>query len=503
MWRWHLVEDLWADLRYAVRQWRRTPAFAIAAIVTLAVGIGANTAVFSLVNGLILRPLPFPNADRLVAVASVDRRTGDGDSISYPNFFDMRRDTRTLSHLASYRATDMTLTGRGLPVHLRGQIVSWELFQTLDVAPALGRAFVADDEKPGTRVVVLGHETWTRIFGADPAIVSTAITLNGEPHVVAGVAPEGFVVPHRTRAHPDLDDAFDRSHLGDQRAGDRAARCADARDHRATGPGGLDGAGAGRDGRHRRHPWFGSSPTKTRTCPTTTVRPEIARLLGPLRPGVLLLWGAVGLVLLLACANVSNLLVARTADREREFDVRLALGGSRGRIVRQLIAENLLLGLAGSAAGIAVAYGVLGVLLPLADGLPTIDQVALDLRVLLFAAAVAVARHGARDRGASRAAHARRPHARASDDEPHGRGRAPADARRGRRRAGGGQPGAAERGNVADLGPRRGAAARSGLQARAPDGLRPVRSRATNPPGACSSTAISPSASPPSAGSRA
>ncbi len=149
VWRWQLVEDAWADLRYATRQWRRTPAFTCAALVTLALGIGANTAVFSVVNGVVLQPLPFPSPERLVSVQSVDRRSGSSDSLSYPNFFDVRRSARTLSHISCYRGYDFTLTGRGLPVHLRGQIVSWEFFQTLEVAPALGRGFLPADEQPG------------------------------------------------------------------------------------------------------------------------------------------------------------------------------------------------------------------------------------------------------------------------------------------------------------------------------------------------------------------
>jgi predicted permease len=390
VWRWHAVEDLWADLRYAVRQWRRTPAFAAAAIVTLAVGIGANTAVFSIVNGLVLRPLPYPHPEQLVAVASIDRRTGDGDSLSYPNFFDMRRETRTLRHLASYRATDMTLTGRGLPLHLRGQIVSWELFQALDVVPALGRAFVRDDEKSGARVVVLSHHAWTRHFGADPRLVGTAVTFNGEPHVVAGVAPEGFVFPiERDPTEVWVTLAVDHdSATNEPVTRQRGARMLETIGRLAPGvsieqaQAEMNAIAASLVNRH---------PDQNANVPTTSVRPEIQRLLGPLRHGVLLLWGAVGLVLLIACANVSSLLVARTADRAREFDVRLALGGSRGRIVRQLAAENLLLGLTGSAAGIAVAYGALGVLVPLAEGLPRIEGVSLDMRVLIFAALVAIA----------------------------------------------------------------------------------------------------------------
>ena len=390
VWRWHLVEDAWADLRYAWRQWQRAPAFAIATLVTLALGIGANTFVFSVVNAVVLRPLPFPAADRLVSVQSIDRRSQSPDGLSYPNFFDFRRNTRTLAHIASYRSADFTLTGRGLPVHLRGQIVSWEFFQTLDVNPALGRAFVPADEQPGARVVVLSHDTWTRHLGADPAIVGQAIVVSGAPHVVAGVAPAGFSFPvdqrptelWTTLAHDAS--AGTRTPVTEQ----RGARMLDTIARLAPGVS-IQQASAEIDG--IAGSLMRQFPDQNANVEHADVRSAIDRILGPMRAGVLMLWGTVGLVLLIACANVSNLLVARTADREREFDVRLALGGSRGRIVRQLVIENLLLGACGSVAGVVVAYAGLRVMLPLADGLPRIGEVDIDVRVLIFAALVAVA----------------------------------------------------------------------------------------------------------------
>jgi predicted permease len=390
VWRWQLVEDAWADLRYATRQWRRTPAFTCAALVTLALGIGANTAVFSVVNGVVLRPLPFPSPERLVSVQSVDRRSGSPGGLSYPNFFDFRRATRTLSHIASYRNADFTLTGRGLPVHLRGEIVSWELFQALQVVPALGRAFVPADEQAGSRAVIPSYNMWATHLGGDPAVVGQAIIVDGEPHVVAGVAPAGFSFPIR---HQPVEiwttlarDAASgtRTPVTEQ----RGARMLDTIARLAPGAS-LEQARAEMDGIAAR--LLRQHPDNNANVPNTDVRYEIARLLGPMREGVLLLWGTVGLVFLIACANVSNLLVARTADRQREFDVRLALGGSRRRIIRQLVAENLLLGGCGSALGVAVAYVGLRLLLPLADGLPRLEEVTLDGRVLLFAALVAVA----------------------------------------------------------------------------------------------------------------
>ena len=246
------------------------------------------------------------------------------------------------------------------------------------------------DEQPGARVVVLSHDTWTRHLGADPAIVGQAIVVSGAPHVVAGVAPAGFSFPvdqrptelWTTLAHDAS--AGTRTPVTEQ----RGARMLDTIARLAPGVS-IQQASAEIDG------IAGSLtrqfPDQNANVEHADVRSAIDRILGPMRAGVLMLWGTVGLVLLIACANVSNLLVARTADREREFDVRLALGGSRGRIVRQLVIENLLLGACGSVAGVVVAYAGLRVMLPLADGLPRIGEVDIDVRVLIFAALVAVA----------------------------------------------------------------------------------------------------------------
>ncbi len=196
VWRWARVEDAWADARSAVRQLRRTPSFTLAAVVTLALGVGANVVVFSVIQAVLLAPLPFPDAGRLVSVRLIDQRdVAHPDAVSYPIFFDFRRGTRTLDHLVSFRDDEMTLTGRGEPVKLPGQIVSWDLFPALGVSPALGRGFTAGEEQKGQHVVVLGHELWTERFGADRAIVGRAVTLDGEPYTVVGVAPSGFNFP--------------------------------------------------------------------------------------------------------------------------------------------------------------------------------------------------------------------------------------------------------------------------------------------------------------------
>ncbi len=199
VWRWSLVEDFWSDVRYAARQLRRTPAFAAAAIVTLAVGVGANTAVFSVVDAMMLRPLPYPNADRLMSLRLLDRREeGRAGQLDYPTFFDMRQ-AGVFEHLTSYREASFTLTGGDSPVQLEGAVVGWDLFETLGVRPAAGRGFLASEEAPGTRAVVISHEMWATRLRSDPAIVGQALSLDGLPHLVVGVAPLGFRYPAERR----------------------------------------------------------------------------------------------------------------------------------------------------------------------------------------------------------------------------------------------------------------------------------------------------------------
>jgi putative ABC transport system permease protein len=390
VWRWNGLEDLWDDIRYAVRQLRSTPSFAAAAVVTLALGIGANAAVFSVVRGVLLRPLPFPAADRLVAVQSIDVRGGPHPtSLSYPIFFDFRR-SRVFAGIASYRDEQFTLNGRDGPQVLDGQIVSSNLFDVLATPPAVGRGFQRADELPGARVVVLGHALWRSQFGGDDAIVGRAITIDGQPHVVAGVAPEGFAYPIGTRPVEiwttlarDASSATVQP-ITEQRGARLLKAVARLRpnDTIARAQERLDAVAAALAHQY---------PDENGNVPRTSLLPELESLLGNARAPMLVLWGAVVLVLLAACANIANMLLARTADRERELGIRMAIGGSRGRVIRQLVTENFVIGLAGSVAGLIVARGFLALLLPAAaDMLPRASDVSVDLGVVLLAVVLAL-----------------------------------------------------------------------------------------------------------------
>src|SRR5262245_59253663 len=196
VWRWTWIEELVSDARYAIRQLRGAPAFTLASVLTLALGIGANTAVFSVVNAVILRPLPFPDPDRLVSLQSRSTRGAPHpEDLSYPNFFDFRASNHVFEHLVSYRDEELGLSGAGEPINLRAQIVSWDLFPALRVQTALGRGFLPEEEQAGRRVVVLSHQLWTDRFGADPSIVGKSVALNRQPYTVVGVAPRGFNFP--------------------------------------------------------------------------------------------------------------------------------------------------------------------------------------------------------------------------------------------------------------------------------------------------------------------
>jgi putative ABC transport system permease protein len=391
VWHYAPVEELLADLRYALRQLRRAPAFAAAAIVTLALGIGANTAVFSVVNAVVLRPLPFPDSHRLVSVLvrSTQGGTPHPEELSYPQFFEFRKHTAAIEHLVSYHDTSMALSGAGDAVNVPSEIVSWDLFDALRVQPLAGRAFQPDDEAAAAHTVILGYQLWRAKFNADPSIVGRTVSLNREPYTVIGVAPRDFVFPLGNRdvqlwTTLAVDARSNTKEPMTEQAGARFLQ-AIARLRpgisipRATAE--LDSveAALGRQ-----------DPDNYLQVPSTWITPAVDSLVGDSRRPILILLGAVGLVLLVACANVANLLLARTAEREREFAVRASIGAGRGRIVRQLLTESFTLALAGSAAGILLAIaGVKAVARLAAGSIPRIEEASIDGRVLAFSIALA------------------------------------------------------------------------------------------------------------------
>jgi predicted permease len=382
---------LFQDLRYAVRQLRSAPAFAIAAVLTLALGIGANTAVFSVVNAVLLKPLPYADPDRLVAVESLDMRVPVPNSMSYPDFFDFRSRNRTLEHLVTGRDTNLVLTGEGQPTQLDGEMVTWDLFPALGLRPELGRGFLESEEAAGTHVAILSHKLWQERFGGDRGIVGRTITLDRKAYTVVGVAPAGFVFPvnePNTQLWTSI--AEDRvAPPGDQPMAEQRG----AHMLRALGrlKPGVSIEQARADLNVIAAALAKQYPDSNTNFREASVRPALEPVVGDSRQPLLILLGAVGLVLLIACGNMANLLLARTANRRHEMAIRAAIGASRARVIRQLLTESLLLSLLGGAAGTALAEYTLRVVLPLGgQSIPRLAEATVDLRVLGFSLSLAL-----------------------------------------------------------------------------------------------------------------
>jgi putative ABC transport system permease protein len=383
-----ILENVWRDIRLAFRQLRKSPSFTITAIVTLALGIGANTATFSVVDAVMLRPLPYDHPDQLVDVISLNRRfpDGGGGSLSYPDYLDMRSGNHTLTHLVSYHDNSYTLTGDGGPVHVDAQIVSWDLLPTLGARPELGRGFAPEEEKAGTRVILISHALWMSQFGGDAKAIGRTVRLSGDSFQIIGVMPASFRFPvtePKTGIWTTLgvDDVPTESIFRE-----RGAHFLNAIGR--TKPG-VTIAEANQD-------FTTIAANLARQYPKTNIRHDAARvrselsaLVGNTRTALLIVLGSVALVLLIACGNIANLLLARMRERQREIAMRVALGAGRNRIVRQLLIESLVLSAIGGIAGCALAFACTPVMLSLiGDRVPRAADAGVDLRVLAFVAGI-------------------------------------------------------------------------------------------------------------------
>lgn len=385
------------DLRYAFRQFFKDPRFTLAAMLALALGIGANTAIFSVVNAVLLKPLPFPQAEQLVAVGSQDTRERSADlkSVSFPDFRDFRSQTRSFASLAVHRSANLALTGMGDAQSLRGQEVSGEFFDVLGVKPALGRGFSSAEEVagggPNGFTVVLSDGFWTRQMKGDRAALGQTIVLNGQPHTIVGITPKGFSFPIGT----DPVDAY-VTVAADSASSDGGKPQNEQRGNHTYQATGRLKPGVNIDQANAELRTITAALAKqypdSNTHFTAGALPLRRELVGDVAGALYVLFGAVACVLMIACANVANLLLARATMRGKEIAVRSALGASRGRIIRQLLIESVLLSTMGGLLGLVLAAWGTDVLVSLVpQNIPRISEIKLDSAVLCFTIAVSVA----------------------------------------------------------------------------------------------------------------
>jgi predicted permease len=382
------IQDFVADLRYGVRLLRKVPGFATVAVLTLALGIGATTALFSVVNGVLLNPLPYPDPGRLIEAAAKSPPFSES-SIAYPNFLDWVSRNHTFETLAAYRPNNFNLTGLGQAQQVKAMQVSASFFPLLGVKPLIGRNFTTDEDKRGAApVAMLSYGFWKNKFGGSPEILGKTLTLDGAGYTVIGVIPANFYfccqatnfrlgdiyVPIGSWNNVEL---YDRGgHMGTYAVGRLRQGVSLAQAHADMDRVSHDLAVAYPDSDSKEGVWL--APLKE-------------RMVRDVRPMLLVLLAAVGFVLLIASVNVANLLLARTTGREREFSIRAAIGAGRGRLVRQLLTESLLLAIAGAGLGLLLAsWGTQAALRVLPEALPRANDVRLDPRVLFFTMAVAL-----------------------------------------------------------------------------------------------------------------
>lgn len=379
------MDHAWRDLRYAVRVLLRAPVFTATVLLTLGLGIGANTAIFGFVDAMLLRPLPYPDPDRMVMIWQDFGSTGGPvqEWFTPPDYVDLTERVRQLEAVTPLVGWGPNLTGAGEPVRLNGLIVSTDYFNVVGVAPALGRGFEEGDAIGEGRVVVLSHGLWQRNFGGDRAVLNRTIQLNGVDHTVIGVMPESFGAPFRAAElwRPYTAGVFGtgcgRGCYVMQVMGRVAADATVAQ------------AGAEVTA-------LGESLAAAFPSAKQGLRLKVValheQLVGASRPALYALLGGVGLMLLIACVNIANLLLARAGGREREVAVRSAIGASRGQVLRQLLTETVVLGIAGGMIGILLGLWGIDLLVRMSPaGTPRLDEVALNGRALAFSAILSIA----------------------------------------------------------------------------------------------------------------
>ncbi|MGH9753691.1 MAG: ABC transporter permease [Blastocatellia bacterium] len=377
------MRTLFQDLRYGARMLLKSPGFTAAAVLTLALGVGANTAIFSVVNAVMLRPLPFRESDRLALLWSTNSRDGNlRQPHSFPDFNDIRQQSGSFSEIAAASPLWLfVLSGGAEPEQIQGQYVSANLFPMLGAAPQQGRVFLPEEDQPnGAPAVIISESLWRRYFGGDPAIVGKTLGLNGSQFNIVGVMPAGFQFLEQV----ELWVPAVRNTLVNSGRSVRLLSVVGRLKPDVT----IDRAGAEAATIARR---LEQQYPDTNSGVGARVVPLYQQVTGTVRPALLLLSGAVGALLLIACVNVANLLLARSASRRKELAIRAALGAGRARLIRQLLTESVTLSLAGGVAGLLVAIWGVDLLLALSPAqIPRYNKIGVDLTVLLFTLAVAL-----------------------------------------------------------------------------------------------------------------
>ena len=385
------LETLVQDLRYGLRQLGRNPGFTAVALVTLALGIGANAALFSVIDAVLLRPLPFREPDRLVAIESHDAQSsavGGGGDVSYPVFLDWRSQAHSFESMSVSNTTNFTYTGGREAESLSGAVVSANLFSSLGITPVLGRTFIPEEDKPGEHglPLILSYSLWQSHFGSDPNVIGRAITLDDQKYNVIGVMPASFQFPVQNEPIL-LYTSMANDLIGkDPMAGQRGVSY-------LSGIGRLKPGVSMRqaqaelnviqDAINRQYPE--NHPKKI------ALVSEQQEITGAVRPALLVLFAAVGLLLLIACVNVANLLLARATVRQKEITIRAALGARRSTVIRQLLTESVLLAVVAGGLGVLLAmWGIRALVKMAPPGLARVSEIGLDYRVLIFSIAVAL-----------------------------------------------------------------------------------------------------------------
>jgi predicted permease len=383
MWAWSFLERLVQDVKYGLRLIARNPGFAAVAVLTLALGIGANSALFSVVNGVLLNPLPYPEPDQLVSVYA--KTSNFGVTLNtYLNILDWQKDNHAFAELAAQRGANYFLTGDGEGERLRGSMISANFFTVMGVVPIIGRTFRPEEDQVGAvPVALIGAGLWSRKFDSSPEIIGKTLTLNGKAHVVVGVLPASFRLYERTTDVYVPIGQWDSPTFRDRKV-----------------PFGTEAIGRLKHGVRLHEAQADMDEVArnlARAYPDADKGMSIGlksfkdSLIGDSKPFLLILLGAVGFVLLIACSNVANLLLARSTGRAREFAIRNALGAGRARIIRQLLTESLLLAVTGGALGLGIAYwGTQAILPSLPQALPRAHEIHVDLHVLLFTLGVSL-----------------------------------------------------------------------------------------------------------------